>query len=239
MVATSRVLSTLLMACALFLSSPAGAGADDFWMLFQNHRVTLTARDVTVSRILARWSEIGGTVVVNGAAVQGGPIALQLTDVPEREALEILLRSVGGYIVVERDDDSAGASSIGKILILPRSAPSRNQPTMNPSAFDSARNTQPVDAPVEQAFVPTTTDTFQPGPQPLATPEYVPPGSLPIPVLPAGTARPGEATAQVPALFRPGTTPSGRPGQAAPLMPMIQVTGPGSTPPPAVVPGAP
>ena len=239
MVVTPRVLPTLLTACALLVSSPKGAFAEDFWMLFQNHRVTLTARDVTVSRILDRWSALGGTIIVNGAAVQGGPVALQLTDVPEREALEILLRGVGGYIVVERDDDSGGASSISKVLILPTSTAPRNQPTMNAGAFDPPRNPPPVDTPVEQAFVPTAADTFQPGPTPPPTPEYVPPGLLPIPVLPAGTARPGDATAQVPALFRPGTAPSGKPGQAPPLVPMIQVTGPGSIPPPAVVPEAP
>jgi hypothetical protein len=238
MAVTPRLLPTLCMACTIFLSSPRGAGADDFWMLFQNHRVTLTARDVSVSQILERWAQVGGTVVVNGAAIQGGPIALQLTDVPEREALEILLRGVGGYIVVDREDDSTGASSISKILILPRSAASRNQPTANAVAFDPASSTQPVETRAEQTFPAPPVDTFQPAAPPLpAGLQYVPPALLPVPVV-AGTSRPGEATPQAPMNFRPGQTPSGQPGQMAPMVNTIQQTGPGSEPPPAVVPGA-
>jgi len=235
MAVTPRFVSTLLIACALSFSSPSGAFADDFWMLFQNHRVTVTARDMTVSQILDRWSKIGGTVVLNGAAVQSGPVTLQLTDVSERDALDILLRGVGGYIVVDRDDDSTGTSSIAKILILPKSASPRDQPAMNAVAFDGSNNTQPVDRSVEPTFVPAAADSFQPTPL-LPSPEYVPPGLRPTPVLPAGTTRPGETGAQAPALFKPSSAPMAQPGQAPRLVNMIQVTGPGSIPPPAVVP---
>jgi len=196
-------------------------------MLFQNHRMTLIARDMSVSRILDRWSQIGGTVVVNGAAVQGGPVSLQLNDVPEREALEILLRSVDGYIVAEREDGSSGASSISKILILKKSAASPNQPQMSAAAFD------------RPAFVPASDEPFQPpvvSPS-SAGPQYVPPASLPVPIV-VGTSRPGQATPQAPSNFRPGQTPAGQPGQMAPMVNTIQQTGPGAVPPPAVVPGA-
>ena len=232
--AVTRVASTLLIACAFSFSTPRGAFADDFWMLFQNRRITVTARGMTVSQILDRWSKIGGTVVLNGAAVQSGPVTLQLTDVSERDALDILLRGVGGYIVVDRDDDSTGASSIGKILILPKSAAPRDQPTTNAVAFAAPSNTQPA----EQTFVPAAPEPEQPTPL-LESPPYVPPGLRPIPVLPAGTSRPGEAGPQLPDLFKPGSTPVTQPGQAPPLVNPIIVTGPGHIPPPAVVPGAP
>jgi hypothetical protein len=237
--AVTRFVSTLLIACAFSFSTPKGAFADDFWMLFQNSHVTVTARGMTVSQILDRWSKIGGTVILNGAAIQSGPVTLQLTDVSERDALDILLRGVAGYIVVDRDDDSSGASSIGKILILPKSAAPRDQPAVNAVAFDaSSNNTQPVDRSVEQTFVPTAAEAVQPTPL-LPSPPYVPPGLRAVPVLPAGTARPGEAGPQVPDLFKPGSVPAMQPGQAPPLVNTIQVTGPGSIPPPAVAPGAP
>ena len=229
-----RFASTLLIACALWFSNPGGAFADDFWMLFQNRRVTVTARDMTVSQILDRWSKIGGTVVLNGAAVQSGPVSLQLTDVSEREALDILLRGVGGYIVVDRDDDSTGASSIAKILILPKSAAPRDQPALNAVAFDPSGNTQPIERSVEPTFV-QAAESVQPTPL-LPSPEYVPPGLRPIPVVSAGTARPGETGAPAPALFKPSSAPMAQPGQAPTFVNMIQVTGPGSIPPPAVVP---
>jgi hypothetical protein len=224
----TRVVATLLVACTVLWAKPASA--EDFWMLFQNHHVTLIARDMTASRILDRWAQIGGTEVVNGAAVQGGPVSLQLTDVSEREALEILLRGTDGYLIAEREDAAAGLSSIGKILILPKSA-QRNPSPLNAATFDRPDNSQPIGAPVEQAFVPRTPDVVLPAP--LPSPEYVPPGAVPIPVMRSGTARPGEATPQIPALFKPGTTPTGQPGQVPPLDRTIIVTGPGAIPPEA------
>lgn len=226
-VMTHRIVS-ILAACALLVSSANRASAQDFVMRFQNHRMTLIARDMSVSRILDRWSQIGGTIVVNGAAVQGGPISLQLDDVPEREALEILLRTVDGYIVAEREDESTGVSSISKILILRASTASRNQPQVSavPAVFD------------RPAFVPAAEETFQPVPSSTpAGPQYVPPALLPVPVV-VGTSRPGQSTPQAPSNFRPGQTPTGQPGQMAPMVNTIQQTGPGAVPPPSVVPGA-
>jgi hypothetical protein len=225
----TRVVATLLAASTVLWAKPASA--EDFWMLFQNHHVTLIARDMTASRILDRWAQIGGTEVVNGAAVQGGPVSLQLTDVSEREALEILLRGTDGYMIAERDDAAAGLSSIGKILILPKSAV-RNQSPLNAATFDRPDYSQPTGVQAEQAFVPTTPDVVQTTPPP-PSPDYVPPGSVPIPVLRSGTARPGEVTAPIPALFKPGTTPTGQPGQVPPLDRTIIVTGPGAIPPEA------
>lgn len=235
---TSRLVATLIAVCALLFSSAGRAFAEDFWMLFQDHRVTLVVRDMTVSRILDRWSQIGGTVIVNSEAILGGPVSLQLSDVPEREALDILLRGVDGYLIAERDGATAGVSTIGKILILPKSASPRSQSALNAAALDRPGTFQPIAAQPEQAFVPTTPDVIESVP-PVAGPAYVPPGLLPIPVLPAGTARPGETAPQAPAPFRSGATPTAQPGQAPPMVNMIQTTGPGATPPPAVIPGAP
>src|SRR3954470_13527403 len=95
----SKVLrtSTLLMACALFDASTAAA--QDFILHFRDGLVTLVAREVTVPTILNWWGRIGSATVVNGEKVEGPPIPLQLVDVPESEALAILLRNVGGYIL--------------------------------------------------------------------------------------------------------------------------------------------
>lgn len=231
---THRIASTVLAACALFFSSGNRASAQDFRMLFQNHRITLIARDMTVARILDRWSQIGGTVVVNGAAVRGGPVSLQLNDVPEREALEILLRSVDGYIVAERDDDSAGASSISKILILPVSASTRERAPSISAAFDPAGSAASVDAQAQQVFVQPTPEFVQPASPSPAAPASVPPASLPI-LGGGGTTRPGEVTAPLPELYKPGATPTQQPGQAPPPVPTIQPSRP-PIPPGTIVP---
>ena len=68
----------------------------------QNGRVTLVATDATVRQILAEWARVGQTKIVNVERIPGGPLTLELTDVPEAQALDILLRSVSGYIAAPR-----------------------------------------------------------------------------------------------------------------------------------------
>ena len=59
-------------------------------------RVSLVAKDATLGQILAEWAKVGETMFVNSERIPGGPLTLQLTDVPEAEALDILLRVVSG-----------------------------------------------------------------------------------------------------------------------------------------------
>jgi hypothetical protein len=87
--------------------------------------VTLEARDVSVRDILHQWAEVGHTTVLNGEKIQGGPVSFQLLDVPERLALETVLRGVSGYILAERQTPSATSSTFDRILILPVSTPPR------------------------------------------------------------------------------------------------------------------
>ena len=87
-------------------------------------RVTVTAKNATVGQILAEWAKVGQTKIVNAERVPGGPVTLELKDVPEAEALEVLLRSAGGYVLAPRRMETANASRYDRILILPQSAPS-------------------------------------------------------------------------------------------------------------------
>ena len=86
-------------------------------------RVTVTAKNATVSQILAEWAKVGQTKIVNAERVPGGPMTLELQDIPEAEAIEILLRSAGGYVLAPRPATTANASRYDRILILPQSAP--------------------------------------------------------------------------------------------------------------------
>ena len=53
-------------------------------------------------QILTEWARVGQTRIVNVERIPGGPVTLQLTDVPESEALDLLLRSVTGYMAAQR-----------------------------------------------------------------------------------------------------------------------------------------
>jgi hypothetical protein len=97
-------------------------------------RVSLDAQNVPVRQILAEWARVGGSKVVNGEKVVGAPVTLQFNEVPERQALDIILRSVSGYMLAARQPGSVGASAFDRILILPTSAGPRNNPPATTAA---------------------------------------------------------------------------------------------------------
>jgi len=93
-----------------------------------NGRVTLHAQNVPVRTILAEWSKLGGAKIINGDAVAGAPLTLDLERVPERQALEIILRGVAGYMLAARQPGTVGngVSMYDRIMILPTSTAPRN-----------------------------------------------------------------------------------------------------------------
>jgi hypothetical protein len=97
--------------------------------------VTLEAQNVSVRQILSEWARIGGARIVNGEKVVGGPVTLQLNGIPERQALDAILRGVSGYMLASRQPGSAGASEFDRILILPTSSAPRTTPVPTNAAF--------------------------------------------------------------------------------------------------------
>lgn len=95
---------------------------------FNDGTVTLSAQNAPVRAILAEWARIGGATIVNGDRVTGQPVTLELTAVPERQALDIVLRGVSGYMIAPRAAGASGASLFNRILILPASAAPRPPP---------------------------------------------------------------------------------------------------------------
>ena len=138
------VLPTL---AALLLTSAAAAQSPGVSIQFHNNgSVTLQARNAPLRTILQEWARSGRTTFVNAERVAGAPMTIELTNVPEREALATLLRSTSGYIVGARAVATAGASSYDRIMILPQSsvpptarvvsnAPSPTPPPPTPIAF--------------------------------------------------------------------------------------------------------
>jgi len=93
-----------------------------------NGRVTLHAQNVPLRTILAEWSKLGGAKIINGDAVAGAPLTLDLEGVPERQALDIILRGVSGYVLAARQPGTTGVSMYDRIMILPTSVAPRNPP---------------------------------------------------------------------------------------------------------------
>jgi len=101
------------------LLAVAGSASADVRLSIRGGRVTLVATDATVRQILTEWARVGKTNIVNVERIPGGPITLQLTDVPESEALDLLLRSVTGYVAAPRRVASPELSRYDRILVLP------------------------------------------------------------------------------------------------------------------------
>ena len=212
----SKTVGALLLssACTLLLNARP-ASAQDFGLYFRDGLVTLVARDVTVPTILTSWARIGNVTVVNGDKIDSAPVTLQLVNVPEREALAVLLRNAGGYILAARQEgDQRGVSVFDRILVVAPSAVRNSSPQLAaqlappPSSVESAetrpgianQSAEPIGvfvAPPNAAAAGAAPFAFS-GPGPFA-----PPGN---PKGPAGaslgaglgTARPGEVVVPPP-----------------------------------------
>ena len=107
----------------LVLLAVARAASADVQLSIRGGRVTLVATDATASQILAEWARVGKTNVVNVERIPGGPLTLQLIDVPEPEALDLLLRSVTGYVAAPRPVAAPDLSRYDRIFVLPTATP--------------------------------------------------------------------------------------------------------------------
>lgn len=97
---------------------PSVAAAGSLTLAIHDGRVTMVAQDVPVRQILNEWARVGQTTIVNADQVFGPPVTMQLVDVPEREALDTLLRSVSGYIAAPRAVALANASLYDRVTIM-------------------------------------------------------------------------------------------------------------------------
>ena len=110
------------LAGGMLAASPSFA---DVKLTIGNGRVTLVAKDVTVRQILTEWARIGQTKIINLERIPGGPVSIELNNVPEAQALDVLLRSVAGYLAAPRPVDVANLSHFDRIVVMPTSAAPR------------------------------------------------------------------------------------------------------------------
>jgi hypothetical protein len=223
--------SQIVIACAVvLLGCVASSSAQTINLQFDNGLVTLNAQNAPVRTILAEWSRLGGTRFLNADRIGGAPVTVELTSVPERQALEILLRSVAGYVVTQRE--GAGVSRLGGVAILPTSAAVRAPAPVTFGAAtvqqqqrsqEDALNDANADERPGQRL-PTPVSPFNATPAVTNTPgvRVVTTGTASAPfgsVTPTETVPPG--TPGAPSVVRPPTTlqvPQGtsRPGEITP-----------------------
>ena len=217
---------------AVFLGSliagfPALASAGDLKLTLANGRVTLIAQDVPLRQILDEWARVGKTTIVNGDKLTGPPMTFQLIDRPEREVLDLLLRSASGYIVAQRAVSMAGASQFDRVMILPVSrGPVGAASAAPPPQFRQPQPQMPMPMPATDDDDPVEPPQIMPpgmGQQnvPSPVPFQVPPGQQPamtaprpgiLPAPPAGQPNPYGPPGMPPGTPPPFGRPPGGPG---------------------------
>ena len=212
----------LLLAAAFTLAAvPATAQVK---LTLTDGKVTLVATQATPRQILTEWARIGQTRIVNVERLGGAPLSLELTDVPEKQALDIILRSSSGYLAAPRTAAVANASYYDRIYLIPGTPQPRTASSSAPPMLPQPRvQTFPepdLDPPanVQRPPIVTPPPAGAPLVPAVATPSVVP---TPVQTPPANT--PPASTPNVPTGARapgmivqppqaPGTaTPPGRP----------------------------
>lgn len=223
-----------LAALAVAAAAPASAG--ELKLTMQDGRVTIIADNVPLRQILQEWARVGQTKIVNVEKLTAGSVTLQLVNAPERDALDVLLRSANGYIAAPRATPVAGAAAFDRVTIFvsTKAAPTQTVSAVPPATFQRPPMPDDSDEPINVAVPPQMVNQnvppqfpgmppqiqqqlqnmqmqnqglSAPGASPLTAPR---PGTLPQPALPAGVPNPYQ-----PQVIRPGG-PGGRGGPGGP-----------------------
>jgi hypothetical protein len=161
--------SATLVVVALLVTAAAPAGAQSVTLEFKDDgRVKLVTQNAPVSAVLAEWARRGKSTIVNGERVPGPPVTLELVDVPEQQALDIVLRTASGYLAAARETPTTGASRFDRIYIVPTSRVTTSATVLPPP--------QPAGAP---PVVVDDDDDNAPPPTPGPGQRVLPPQALP------------------------------------------------------------
>jgi hypothetical protein len=241
-----------LLALTLTLGGVSPVQGAGLTLTIRDGRVSLDAQDVTIRQILTEWARVGKTQIVNLERVNSAPVTLKFDGLPENEALDVILRTLPGYMAAPRATAMADASMYDRILIMatttavaalptPRGQTLFSQDSQNnftqlrqaQSSLNPGVLPEPPDDP-RDSIDPAIAAAAAAGLTALPAP---PPGSMP----PTGALQPpvrnfGPGSAPIPPQQAPTTSPSNpwnapvgtlRPGPAPPAAP------PATTPPPS------
>lgn len=175
-----------VLTIALSLLAAWPASAQQMKLSFNDGLVSLDVASVPVRTILAEWSKLGGTKVIGGERITGAPLTLKLVDIPESQALEIVLRNVAGYMAAPRSAAAAGNSIYDRILVLATSSAPAPTATRPPP--------QAPRMPTNGRFVrpqPVESDEEEPEDEPDPNPPDPPAFTFPAPGQQGGFAQPG------------------------------------------------
>lgn len=141
-----RKQTTRQLAAALFVSAAIVASPPRLQVAFDKGRISLVAHGVTVQQVLREWARVGSTVIEHVDAAPTATVDIELNEVAEQEALDVLLRSAKGFIVSAAASPGPKASRFGLILIVGSGDASPLQPESSRAAATPALSYYPPPA---------------------------------------------------------------------------------------------
>ena len=211
----------LVFALFVLTASATPSWAAGLTLSIRDGLVSLDAQDVTLRQILTEWARVGKTNIINVERITGGPITLKIDAMPEKQALDIILRTIPGYMALPRETPVADASRYDRILIMattaavaaPRPQPSPGFPGMQSGMPGGQGGTMTqlrpnIPAPLSPGVLPEQQSNDDQAEDP-AIANAAAAGLVTVPA-----TNPGPTSFSTP-LMPPGGAPS-RPGPAAP-----------------------
>jgi prepilin-type processing-associated H-X9-DG protein len=214
-----KSLTSLAVAAALSLAVTSSAFAEVNVTMADGH-VSIVAKDATLRQILTEWARVGQTKIVNIERIGGSPMTIELQNVPESQALDVLMRSIAGYFAVPRPVPQNNLSVYDRLVVMPGTATPRAPVAASAAAAPSFPQPRQFHVPAdddneaERNGVPQAPrgPVFNTFPQPQQAPQMPGSGQLPQVAPPP--------VQQTPSAFP--TVPSGAvavPGMVAPAPP--------------------
>jgi hypothetical protein len=113
----------IALACSVLgVIAAASTASAQVQLSMQGGHVTLSAKNATIRQILAEWERVGETKIINAERSPAGLVTLELPDMPEQQALDIILRSASGALFAPRTEAAAGnRSAYAQIILMPPS----------------------------------------------------------------------------------------------------------------------
>jgi hypothetical protein len=226
-----------LLICGTALTLLTGPAAyAEVQVTMHDGRVSVVAKDATLRQIMMEWARVGETKVINVERIPGGPLTLELRDVPEDKALDVLMRSLSGYLAAPRAVPASNLSRFDRIVVMPTIAAARQATAATAAAtppvfqqapvpsFQQAPGQQPAEDPDEPPAPPpggTRGPVFTAFPQPQVTNPNAagaPGAQPPAYVVPPGINMPGAQQTVPPPPAAPSAVPTAAPGVAVPGM---------------------
>lgn len=121
-----------LLALTLLTGWASPGWAAGLTLTIHDGRVSLDAQDVTISQILTEWARVGKTRIVNLERLNSAPLTLKFDNLPEDQALDIILRTIPGYFAAPRPVPVADASIYDRIALMTTTATVASGPAAAP-----------------------------------------------------------------------------------------------------------